>query len=333
MLSWIASCLLYAFGWRIAQHDLKMYKQLHARQTRAVFVFPHTSMFDAVLYILFHWAHRLPMCAPILYTWLEVPILGRVLRHLGFLPLRGKRDGGGGMVSSLVEAIRKTYTDRGFALWINPEGSRFKQERWGSGFYHIAKCVGAKIYTGSLDYETHTLHIECCDSWDPTVVSYEDTEKALQNRLSHFIPRYPDQVFPPVCRTYKHVSFVDLVMATNMCMLLPVVGFVWQLGLFHPLVWLLLYSSVLSTRYHHIRESDSWTQQVESMCVKLTALAMLCTYGHLLDFFGTASVLVSLYTFYMGSGRHPTKTRSVEYICYHSLFHLQIMLLGFYILK
>ncbi len=337
--SYLCQLMLFVTGWTVDTQHLQQYRQLSKSNLRTVYVFPHSTLADAVLYVISHVAYDLPICAPMIYWWFEKPVLGPLLRRLGFFPLRGKRDGGtGGTVDRIIAALQENYVsrNRGFAVWISPEGSRFKQPRWGSGFYNIAKALDAQICVGAADYERHRIYFEASSPIDPKRLEYQEAVAELEKKLAQYVPRYPDQVSPPVSRPYQqdHVSFADQLVLTNAMMIIPVLGYAWKLGVAHPLVLQMTISSVLSTWYHRSKESSAWLQTVETRTNWLSACGVVYYFReHMMsNMFPILFILVTLFTFYMGSGRKAGQPRRHHYVCYHSTFHLMVMLLGVYLL-
>lgn len=80
--------------------------------------------------------------------------LGWVLRRLGGIPI--ERSATHGLVDQLVERFRTIPR-----LWIGiaPEGTRKPGERWKTGFWHIARAVGAPVLPVYFDYPSKTIGI------------------------------------------------------------------------------------------------------------------------------------------------------------------------------
>ncbi|MEM9606362.1 MAG: 1-acyl-sn-glycerol-3-phosphate acyltransferase [Actinomycetota bacterium] len=69
-----------------------------------------------------------------------------LLKYVGAVPVT---PGKGGTTADLV---KEAGTEEEFAIVISPPGTRSKQERWRSGFYHLAIETGLPIYFSYLDY-------------------------------------------------------------------------------------------------------------------------------------------------------------------------------------
>jgi 1-acyl-sn-glycerol-3-phosphate acyltransferase len=129
-LGWVSRAVLRLRGWRTIV-------RLPQRGRAVVVIAPHTSYWDFPVLIMVALAHRLTV------HWMATDALFRrphrwFFRWLGGMPVdRSRRTG---LTAAGVAAF-----DGGVPLLlaIAPEGTRYRAERWRTGFYHMA--LGARV--------------------------------------------------------------------------------------------------------------------------------------------------------------------------------------------
>lgn len=107
---------------------------------------PHTSNWDGVLLLTLTRSIGLPISWMIKDDWIRGP-LGALLRSMGAVAV--DRSGKNDLVQQMVDRMRAADE---LALFIPPEGTRRRAERWKSGFYHIARGADVPVVPGYLDY-------------------------------------------------------------------------------------------------------------------------------------------------------------------------------------
>ena len=107
---------------------------------------PHTSNWDGFLLLMLAQTIGLRMRWMVKKSALKGP-LGVPLRALGAVPI--DRSHASNMVEQMVEQFR---TNDEFVLFVPPEGTRARAERWKSGFYHIARGADVPVAPAYLDY-------------------------------------------------------------------------------------------------------------------------------------------------------------------------------------
>lgn len=135
-------------GWTLHGREL-------ANHPRSVVVgAPHTSNWDFVYLMATFDLLDLPLRFTIKDSWLRFP-MNLLLEPLGALGIdRRPRDSAGDRPSMVEEMIRIFEQNPGeMALMITPEATRSANDRWKSGFYHVARGADVPILLGYLDYE------------------------------------------------------------------------------------------------------------------------------------------------------------------------------------
>jgi 1-acyl-sn-glycerol-3-phosphate acyltransferase len=166
---------------------------------RFVTIALHTSNWDAIISILLSIRDGWSAVYVIKDTWLSLPVIGSVLRALGFIcKPAGSR---GSMTAELIKHLRASPGGR-FRFVIMPEGQRSYGGGWRSGYYYIARETGAKIEIVVIDFHARTMEIEY-PPIDPSDMSLEETNSICMKRLARSsVPLYPEHAYPaPHCAT------------------------------------------------------------------------------------------------------------------------------------
>lgn len=127
-------------GWTFAME--------HPRVAKCVIcVAPHTSNWDFIMGELC--IRSVGMTAGFLMkdAWFFFP-LGLLLRKLGGIPVSRKKR------THVTEDVVAEFSRREH-LWVavTPEGTRSRNERWHSGFLHIAREANVPVMLGYIDYK------------------------------------------------------------------------------------------------------------------------------------------------------------------------------------
>ena len=139
LLTLLARIFLCTCGWRICGQPPKVPRYI-------LVAAPHTSRWDFIL------AMSVSLCCQTHCHWLANSRLfwgpmGVIMRWLAAIPVNQQRKSS--MVSQTVCAYKQL---RQLGIMICPEGGRNKNERWHTGFYHIAKNAEIPIILGYLDF-------------------------------------------------------------------------------------------------------------------------------------------------------------------------------------
>jgi 1-acyl-sn-glycerol-3-phosphate acyltransferase len=158
------------------------------RHKNLVCVSSHTSIWDGFLIVLYIFREKVPTLGAAKYELFWGPF-GYILCYIGFIPIYWDRKTD--TTSQIVEFIEKNKTknNRNLFLGIFPEGSRWKEDRWKTGFWRIARKLNCKILTIGLDYEKR--FIVPYSIIMPTDDVNNDIE-VIKEQLYPFIPLYPE---------------------------------------------------------------------------------------------------------------------------------------------
>lgn len=145
---WLAKAILFVTGW--TPMDQQMITRME-RLNKAVFIFPHSSIWDFVMASLYSIAQ--PEVYRDIYTVMKPqPFetwLGPYLRSAGFIPATRREEGGGGFITDTVKFLEQK---KRFLLLIAPRGSRDATD-WRTGYYWIAKQMQIPIVVVGYDFE------------------------------------------------------------------------------------------------------------------------------------------------------------------------------------
>lgn len=155
------------------------------RLGRAVFVFPHSSIWDFVMASLYSIAQ--PEIYEHIYTVMKPqPFntwMGPYLRSAGFIPATRREEGNGGFVSDTIKFLENKER---FLLLISPRGSRDASD-WRTGYYWVAKQMQVPIVVVGYDFE---YRIPVVDQVFHTndYPDYESLERVLKRTAGEIIP-------------------------------------------------------------------------------------------------------------------------------------------------
>jgi len=138
-----AHAALRAFGWRLRYAGLPGPKGV-------IVAYPHTSNWDFFVGIATIWTLGLPIRwvgKESLFTGWFGTLVGPLLRSWGGRPVF--RDHPTGMVGQLAAHMN---AEPWCWLALSPEGTRARLDYWRSGFYHLARSIGAPVGVAYLDY-------------------------------------------------------------------------------------------------------------------------------------------------------------------------------------
>lgn len=110
--------------------------------------YPHTSNWDGLLLLALTRSVGMHISWLIKDDWVKGP-LGVALRSQGAIAVN--RKGAHNLVDKMVEEMGSHDE---LALFIPPEGTRKRAERWKSGFYHIALGAKVPVIPAYLDYRS-----------------------------------------------------------------------------------------------------------------------------------------------------------------------------------
>ena len=200
-LSLLSRLLLLVLDWRVYYNRMYFctkhkniirptysFENIMKKHKNLVCVSSHTSIWDSIIIVLYIFREKVPTLGAAKYELFWGPF-GYILRYIGFIPIYWDRKMD--TTSQIVEFIERNNTknNRNLFLGIFPEGSRWKEDRWKTGFWRIAQKLNCKILTIGLDYEKR--YIVPYSIIMPTDDVNNDIE-VIKEQLYPFIPLYPE---------------------------------------------------------------------------------------------------------------------------------------------
>jgi 1-acyl-sn-glycerol-3-phosphate acyltransferase len=160
VFKFVGHLILRLAGWRITGSipDLPQF---------VVIVAPHTSNWDFPVGLAAKWAlgFRVKFLGK---DTLFKPPLGWFMRAIGGIPVNRKT------ANALVDRSAQEFTKRSqLVLVLAPEGTRFKVDKWRSGFWHIARTADVPIVCAAIDWGTKQVR------FGPTLTVQKDAEPSV----------------------------------------------------------------------------------------------------------------------------------------------------------
>lgn len=138
---------LNMLGWEIDNHwplDLAQCVMIAA---------PHTSNWDALYARLALKALGVNVRITIKDSYMKLPF-GPFVRAMGGIGIDRSPKADGQARLSMVEVMSNLFKEHAeLVMLVTPEGTRAKQEKWKTGFYHVACNAGVPIALAYMDYE------------------------------------------------------------------------------------------------------------------------------------------------------------------------------------
>ncbi|MCC5945650.1 MAG: 1-acyl-sn-glycerol-3-phosphate acyltransferase, partial [Bernardetiaceae bacterium] len=104
---------------------------------------------------------------------------GRLLRKVGAIGIDRTPKKEGEPRQSMVEAMAELFKQQDkLCIVVTPEGTRSKQEKWRTGFYHVAKMANVPIALGYMDYAKKEAGIQVVVY--PTDDMHADMKKIME---------------------------------------------------------------------------------------------------------------------------------------------------------
>lgn len=146
MFEKLAEQSLEAMGWQIDNHwDLTI-------DQCVMIAAPHTSNWDALYARLALKALGVNVRITIKDSYMKLPF-GPFVRAMGGIGIDRRPKNGGEARPSMVELMTDLFrTHPKLVMLVTPEGTRAKQEKWKTGFYHVAMKAGVPIALAYMDY-------------------------------------------------------------------------------------------------------------------------------------------------------------------------------------
>jgi len=182
---WLSRAILYVAGWKLVMEEDKERLQSH---NKVVYIFPHTSLWDFVIGVLYLFAHP-GLLDDGYFIMKPQPFekwYGGILKRARFIPATRREESGKGFVEKTAAIL--SSKDKAY-VFISPEGTRVANE-WKTGFYYLAREMDAKIGIVGLDYELQEFVITTIYDLED-YSSYEEMKEVLMKDMSSIVPLYP----------------------------------------------------------------------------------------------------------------------------------------------
>ena len=149
----LAEQSLSLMGWKIDNHwDLNINQCV-------MIAAPHTSNWDALYARLALKALGVNVRITIKDSYMKFP-LGPFVRAMGGIGINRRPKKEGEARPSMVDLMSDLFkTHEKLVMLVTPEATRAKQEKWKTGFYHVAINAGVPIALAYMDYDKKTTGI------------------------------------------------------------------------------------------------------------------------------------------------------------------------------
>ena len=149
---------------------------------------PHTSNWDFWYCLATFRMYGLRIRFTIKNEWMRFP-MGLFMKPLGAIGIDRSPRGPLNQRPSFVEAMTELFNNNDeLIIVITPEGTRSKNDKWKTGFYHIAKAANVPICMGYVDYKKKITGV--CKPFYPT--NYEEDMKMLMDFYKTITPKFPE---------------------------------------------------------------------------------------------------------------------------------------------
>lgn len=324
MIKGIIRLLAFITGWKIQGDDLLM-----TSNSPIVFTFPHTSAYDAIISLILGRLLNVHVFAVAWEGQYKNFWKRLFLSSMNVVPINN--DGGNGTVNTIINAFENQINInpcKKVVFCISPEGTREYTDRLRSGYYYIARKMGADIVIGGLDYETHTLHFNTIIPYEHRLTLETCNEKVIESFYS-IVPLYPDKTFYD-CKSHHATnrSIIDYCCITT-----------WVSGLFIGISSIFMFNHVFAGMitilglpipglYHYYNE-NKYIQLFDKLYVWLNIVlysmyytSVSCTI-HLMvcRIITLCIIVVSYYTCGINN-----RTSNPWYYKSHAIFHMTLCL-------
>lgn len=149
---------------------------------------PHTSNRDFWYCLATFKMYRLRIRFTIKKEWMRFPF-NLLMRPLGGIGIdrsaRGPNNERPGFTEAMTELFNKNEE---LIIVVTPEGTRGRNDKWKTGFYHIAKAANVPICMGYVDYKNKVTGV--CKPFYPT--DYEKDMKMIMDFYKTITPKFPE---------------------------------------------------------------------------------------------------------------------------------------------
>ncbi len=150
---------------------------------------PHTSNWDFWYCMATFAIYKLPIRFTVKKEWMRFPF-NIIMKPLGGIAIDRTARGPLNERPSFVEVMKELFdNNEELIIVITPEGTRSRNDKWKTGFYHIAKAANVPILLGYTDYKKKMTGIS-----SPIYVStYEKDMKEIMSFYKNVTPKFPEK--------------------------------------------------------------------------------------------------------------------------------------------
>lgn len=183
--------LIFAFFFKI--HGWKVDSNMPPEAQKCVMIAsPHTSNWDIVYTAAAFRKMKIPLRFTIKKEWFRFPF-NLLIGPLGGIPIDRNPRKPGEKRLSMVDAMADLFKGRSsIAVTVTPEGTRKRNDRWKTGFWHTAKQAGVPICLGYLDYKNKIAGV------GPVIMptNLEEDMRTIMEFYQTIPPKFPENFTP-----------------------------------------------------------------------------------------------------------------------------------------
>ena len=183
MIGKLCSFIFKLTGWRTDGHRPPQLKKC------IVLAAPHTSNWDFWYSMATFAIYKLPIRFTVKKEWVKFPF-SLLMNPMGAIAIDRRPRGPQNERPSFIQAMTDLFdANDNLIILITPEGTRSRNEKWKTGFYHIAKAANVPILLGYIDYKKKITGIS-----DPIYLSdYETDMKLIMAFYKKISPKFPEE--------------------------------------------------------------------------------------------------------------------------------------------
>jgi len=296
-------------------------KLTHVPTERCVIVFSHTSYWDFILWLMYFKKSWFILINPNYYNW-ATKWFCNALHCIPSIRLEKKN---GGFIAQLVQRFKNTE----LTILLSPKGTT-KKKVWRTGYYHLARELGVKIYPFIIDYENRKGRFgEPCDPAINTEPWCQDLiikqfQKGVDLNLENVEYTHPyNEVYQnPYERLFPFdFCLVSLLTFLPQIFILLNHNYYFLGGLSSIAFW-----SAFVYHYYHEgnKKNIKWIRLIEIWSVYTTFfLVLLKALPHYKTLNNSCYLTLLLGYFFLRCGYHRDETKKRgKYHIYHSIFHI-----------
>lgn len=311
----------YIICWILGWKDKFLINLDEIRSTNNVFVFPHTSGFDAVIPLFNGFKNDFNLISVAWEGQFKNPLIKHFFTFMNIFPINNH--GGNNAVDKICNTILEKTNGKPFLFCISPEGKRDKVDRFKSGYYYIAKKLNANILIGGVDYESHEVKIiDKINNQELETLSLEECNQRIKKTFYDVVPLYPDYTHFP-CRPHAK----NVLSSFDYCVFsifLNIFALIWCYFLGFKLfaVFGLLFIAI-PWLYHYYEENKE-LRHLDYVYVGSGIIIYLLTYQNILkvslpNFIRLLSWII-LFIMFKRAGKNERYTNP-HYYSNHAIFH------------